>query len=181
MKGTPNFSEWYEEWQDKLKGNKLARFFQECRTDSQHIGFNQIMSGKIQDGQMLLFFGEAEHGRHKYIPEDDVLTACKKHMKTMCEIIDSAYETFGLEIDPDQLYTPEGIQEKSLSIEDIEESLGLPRGWTKIPWDGDDLDLVRLKLLRQNIPGSQVKPILKKHLMRELTYPSTPFDYSASD
>ena len=114
MKGTPNFSEWYEEWQDKLKGNKLARFFQECRTDSQHIGFNQIMSGKIQDGQMLLFFGEAEHGRHKYIPEDDVLTACKKHMKTMCEIIDSAYETFGLEIDPDQLYTPEGIQEKSL-------------------------------------------------------------------
>lgn len=78
------------------------------------IGFNQIMSGKIQDGQMLLFFGEAEHGRHKYIPEDDVLTACKKHMKTMCEIIDSAYETFGLEIDPDQLYTPEGIQEKSL-------------------------------------------------------------------
>ena len=91
------------------------------------------MSGKIQDGQMLLFFGEAEHGRHKYIPEDDVLTACKKHMKTMCEIIDSAYETFGLEIDPDQLYTPEGIQEKSLSIEDIEESLGLPRGWTKIP------------------------------------------------
>ncbi len=124
---------------------------------------------------MAYLFGEPEAGRYKYVPDTDVLSTCKEHFKNICAIVDCAYTTFGLQIDPDQRYTPEGLEKLGISIDQIEQELGFPSGWTDIEIDIENKDLVRLELLRCNIPGSSVKPLLAKYLGRDLTYPTCPY------
>lgn len=175
LSDAPGFADWYGKQQDCLKKNRLARFFHECRTDSQHLGLNPVAFMSSTGGSTLYFFGQPEIGRYKFLPEEDVLTACRSHMRSICEVIDAAYSDFGLLIDPDQIYTPGGLVKLSMSVEDIEEELGFPRGFTDIPWNGSDKDGHRLALLRRNIPGSSIKPLLVKHLGRKLDYPCEPY------
>lgn len=172
MNGVDGFQEWYAKIQVELRENSIARFFHNCRTDDQKIGFNQIVGGIARNGKMIYRFGEPDPGRYEYIPESDVLTTCKIHMTTVCGVVDRAYSDFGLEIDPDQRFTPSGMAKLGLSLEDLEESLGFPRGYTDIEWAGEDKNLLRLEHLRKEIPGSGVKLLLSKYLGRELTYPT---------
>lgn len=175
MKGVSGFDEWYAERQVEMRNDRLARFFHECRTDSQHIGFNHIVSASGGNGETRYYFGEPDPGRYVYIPDEDLLTSAHKYMCLIAGIVDRAYSDFGLEIDPDQIYTPNGLVRKGWCIEDVEEELGLPRGWTDIEYPSADVNGLRLQMLRRNIPGSGVKPLLKKYLQRELTYPCGPF------
>lgn len=175
MNGVSGFEIWYSNIQADLRKNQLARFFHDCRTDNQKIGFNHIVGGSRQDGKTMYWFGKPERKSYKYIPEIDVLTACNKQMKTVCSIIDKTYVDFGLQIDPDQIYTPSGLAALNMSLEDIEESLGLPRGHTDIEWDGEDKHLQRLMHLRKQISGSSIKPLLKHYLKRDLEYPDGNF------
>ena len=175
LSDAPGFPQWYTGQQDGLKQNKLARFFHECRTDSQHLGLNPVRFASSRGKKTLYFFGQPDLGRYEYLPNDDVLTSSQSHMRLICSIIDQTYEKFGLLIDPDQIYTPEGLLQLSKTIEDVEEEIGFPRGYTDIPLDGPDKDRQRLSLLRRNIPGSNIKPLLAKYLGRELSYPCRPF------
>ena len=169
------FAEWYAAEQTALKGNRLARFFHDCRTDAQHLGLNPVMGGSAGPDGHCYWFRQPEQGRYSYLPEEDVLTACRMQMRNVCEIIDRAYSRFGLLIDPDQIFTPEGIAAANLTLEDIEEQLGFPRGFTDIPWDGPDKHEQRLALLRKSIPGSSIKPLLTRHLDKKLGYPTGPY------
>jgi hypothetical protein len=171
MKGIGGFAEWYANIQGELRNNEMDRFFHECRTDDQKIGFNHIVGGVMRDGRMDYWFSEHEQGKYNFTPKTDVLTSCKEQMVTLCKVVDQAYSAFGLEIDPDQRYTPEGLKALGYSLEDLEEDLGLPRGHTDIEWDSGNKDLERLEQLRRQIPGSSVKPLLSKYLCRDLTYP----------
>jgi hypothetical protein len=171
MNGVSGFSEWYTLLQEKLRQDKLARFFHECRTDDQKIGYNHVVGGWSENGTMKYWFGEPQPGQYSFIPNVDVLTACKLHITKLCEIVDEVYFRFGLEIDPDQRYTPEGVNKLGISLEDIEALCGFPPGWTDIDWHGPGKDEIRLELLRRSIPGSSVKPLLIKYLGRELRYP----------
>lgn len=175
LSDAPGFAEWYAGQRDALRRNRLSRFFHECRTDGQHLGLNQINFVAADGMGTRYHFGQPERDRYEYLPEEDVLTACRSQMALICGVIDAAYREFGLLIDPDQIYTPDGLSRLSKSIEDVEEELGLPRGFTDIPWDGPDKEARRLAHLRRNIPGSGIKPILMKHLGRELDYPIGPF------
>jgi hypothetical protein len=179
LKGAPGFTEWYDQKQDKLRKDRLARFFHECRTDAQHLGLNPVMVGVSGENRRLYFFDQPEPDRYSYLPEEDVLTACRLQMRRICEIIDDAYRDFGLLIDPDQIYTPDGLQRLGRSIEDVEEEIGLPRGYTDIPLHGPDKAAQRLAFLRRSIPGSGIKPLLIKHLGHELDYPCSPFEPDA--
>ncbi|NOX72096.1 MAG: hypothetical protein GXP03_00225 [Alphaproteobacteria bacterium] len=171
MRGTDGFETWYADIQNELRIDPLARFFHECRTDDQKIGFNHIVGGIEKGGKMLFWFGEPEPNRYKHMPNSDVLTACKSQMITLCSIVDRAYSNFGLEIDPDQIYTPEGMEKLGMSLDDLEDYVGFPSGFSDIDWSGDNKALHRLELLRKQIPGSGVKPLLSRSLGRELSYP----------
>jgi hypothetical protein len=48
----------------------------------------------------------------------------------LLEIFYDCYQVFGYDIDPDRYYTLENIVRLNISIEDIEEHVGLPRGLT---------------------------------------------------
>ncbi len=175
MKGVDGFENWYADIQAELRSSPIARFFHECRTDDQKIGFNHIVGGFLSETGVEFWFGEPEPGRCKFVPETDVLTTCKMHMRTTCAIVDKAYNDFGLEIDPDQIYTPDGLKLKSWSLEDVDEYLGYPRGWTDVEWPKGNKYEHRLASLVRNIPRSYVKPLLVKYLERELKYPIGPF------
>ena len=52
----------------------------------------------------------------------------------------------------------DGVKKKGLSalgwtIEDIEESVGLPRGWTDVPYQSNDKTFQRLRLLQRQFGG----------------------------
>jgi hypothetical protein len=177
MAGTSGFERWYERIQLELKKDELARFFHNCRTDNQHIGFNHIVSGAGDTNGWRYFFGKPTDTKTKYhfIPNDDVVSCCFKHMTNICSIIDRAYLKFGLEIDPDQIFTPNGMMEKGWGIEDIEREADFPAMYTDIETEMKNKDLLRLQYLRQQIPGSSIKPLLEKYLKRPLAYPCEPY------
>lgn len=50
----------------------------------------------------------------------------------LLDIIYDCYQIFGYDIDPDRYYTIENLKRLNLSIEDFEEQLGFPRGWTSM-------------------------------------------------
>lgn len=177
MKGQSGFESWYTDIQDELRENELAKFFNDCRVDDQKLGFNQIVRGHYGSGQMLWFFGEPEPNRYRFIPEIDVVSACEAQMVTICEVVDRAYRDFGFLIDPDQRFRPEAMLEHGISLEELEEELGFPRGWTDLDIDVEKKDLHRLSLLVRQCPRSAVKPLLAQYLKRDLSYPSEPFRY----
>lgn len=158
------FEEWYGQWQERLRADKLARFFHACRTDTQHIGLNPVMAGCSANGSGVCFFGQPEHDRYEWLPADDVATACRAYMRVLCELITDSYRQFGMLIDPSQIYTAEGLNAKGWTLEDVEEQFGLPRGWADIPWDGADNAEQRLRLLRRQIPMSGIEPLLARYL-----------------
>ncbi|WP_071909383.1 hypothetical protein [Bradyrhizobium japonicum] len=164
ISGADGFADWYTGWQRKLKQDNLARFFHACRTDTQHIGLNPVRACWSSREYKACFFRQPELGRYDWLPEVDVATACHQHMKLLCELMRDCYQVFGMLIDPDQIYTAEGLAAKGWSLEDVEEQLGFPRGYTDIPWEGQDKDAQRLKLLRRNIALSGIGPTLSKYL-----------------
>jgi hypothetical protein len=163
IKDLPGFTDWYSRWQDRMRKDKLARFFHECRTDSQHLGLNPVMGGASGNGEHYHFFGQPEYGRYDWLPELDVASACREYMRTICQLIEDCYDRFGHEIDPDRIYTHEGLKAKGWTLEDVEEQLGFPRGWTDIGDDPDKNDH-RLKALRKEIAMPTIRLLIRKYL-----------------
>ncbi|MGM4928398.1 hypothetical protein [Tardiphaga sp. 619_E2_N8_5] len=164
IKHADGFDTWYDKWQQQLRANELARFFHACRTDTQHIGINPVMGGSGSKNFQVCWFGQPERGRYEWLPEEDVAAACRTYMRILCELIRDCYREFGLLIDPDQIYSADGLLTKGWTLEDVEEQLGYPRGYTDIEWDGPDKTQQRLKLLRRQIPMSAVGSLLAKYL-----------------
>ena len=130
--------------------------------DSQHLGLSPIRSGALGNGEGYCFFGQPKHGRYEWLPEFDVASACREQMRTICELVEDCYDRFGLEIDPDKIYTPEGLRAKGWTLEDVEEQLGFARGWTNVG-DDPDKDNHRLNALRREIAMPTIWPITCKY------------------
>lgn len=175
LKGAPGFEDWYGGWQARLRGDLLARFFHECRTDGQHLGICPIRGGAGGPSMpFLFFFGQDAEERFKWLPETDVVTSCRTYMRTVCEVVNDAFRVFGFVIDPNQIFTLEGLTVKGWTIEDVEAYLGYPRGYTDIPWEGGDKDSERLAMLRRQISMSYIGSVLEKHIPPEYVFSRPP-------
>lgn len=166
MSGVEGFQKWYEKKQTDLKSDPVAKFFHKVRTESQHIGINPVNRGtylKGTDGKIVskYYFSYGTRNANNEIPETDVVTTCRIYLVQLVKIIRDCYIDFGTQIDPLQYYTLENIRRLGLSIEDVEESIGLPRGWTKID-DGHEED--RMRLIRNSVPGSQIGWVFEKYI-----------------
>ena len=138
MKDIPDFKEWYEQHQNKLRQNDLAKYFLEVRNLSQKVGYYPLTSGRIfrdenNQRQIEYFFDLLDFGEDvsSPIPQEDVLTACNKYFILLLELVCDCFKNFGNIIDPEK-YFVFSITEAGKSLEDIEEELGCPRGYTKI-------------------------------------------------
>jgi hypothetical protein len=92
----------------------------------------------------------------------DVVSACKKYILKLVELVYDCYQDFGVYIDPQQYYTKENLNRLNLKIEDIlERDLGFPSKW----FIGSDSDEI-LKQIRKQEPEPTIDPIFIKYLGR---------------
>jgi len=153
LSDVPGFAQWYAACQDRLRADPVAQFFQRARTESQHVGINPVSAGSF-DRESARFFAPSA-------PEQDVHLAARKYMTLLVRLVRECYDTFGTTIDPDQYYTIANLAVRGLSIEDVEEELGFPRGWTDLP-GASNAD--RLHALRREVPMSTVSTLFDKYL-----------------
>ncbi len=146
-----DFKTWYEIHQQNLRKNKLAKYFLEARNYSQKVGYYPLTSFRYyQDNngkqRMEYHFDRTEEELTEFVPEEDIMTACKKYFIMLLEVVYDSYQFFSTQVDPEQFLTINNLKKTGKTIEDFEEELGFPRGCTNI---GGLTDEERIKALRQ--------------------------------
>ena len=177
MKDIEGFTNWYEGKKYEMQKDDTLRFFVEVRNICQKIGYIPINSIKTKEFMVnpLPFFKDKfcsqENNDYKLyfdfgfdddpinVPTEDVYSASHYYLTTLCQLIWECYEEFGKYIDPEDYYTLENMQDIGVSIEDWEEELGFPRGWTEgIPIEE------RVKALKNTVAKTQIDYLFLKYL-----------------
>jgi hypothetical protein len=174
---SPDFQAWYSEQQKCLVADPLARFFHEFRRVSQHIGDNPVLSGTVSPGHKpKYYFMPTIEIRN--VPEMDVETACHAYLTTLIKIIYDCYDMFGNLIDPQQYFTSGNFSRMGKTIEDAEQELGFPRGWT----DTNDPNTInyRWQALRDQAGSSYIAPLFQKYLGETIFAPTRLHPYKPS-
>ena len=96
------------------------------------------------------------------VPEEDVLSACNEYFTKVLTLVYDCYLEFGPKIDQKQRFTSTYFSSLGKTIEDAEEELGYPRGWTDIG-DPDALEY-RWQLIRDQSVGCEINDVFTKYL-----------------
>ena len=88
-------------------------------------------------------------------------------MRALSGLVSNCYETFGHLIDPEQFYTEENLERLGITVEDVEESLGFPRGWTCVEGSKKEIHH-RLEGLKKSSDSTQVRKLLEAVLPQEI-------------
>jgi hypothetical protein len=166
LSGFAEFDNWYASKQKDLRNNPLARFFHEFRRVSQHIGDNAVGGGSYNGGKTLFFFGSLPD--LPIVPDLDVASACREYFKTVLEVVYHCYITFPTLINGQWRYTKEHYATLGKIIEDAEEDLGFPRGWSAL--SGLDED-VCWQLLRREADGCNIQSQFEEWLGKRVPHP----------
>lgn len=159
LKNVSGFNEWYSVHQDRLRKHDLAKFCVEARNKVQKEADYCMMDSGIFDGEKLIFTGV-------FIDDNkiigDVKEVCMDYFLLILNLIYDCYQNFGSIIDPDQYYTLDNFAKLGMVIEDAEEMLGFPRGWTEgIP------DEERMRLLRDTAAPETASYLFEEYLKRD--------------
>lgn len=167
MKSLPGFKEWYATAQAELVGDPLARFFVERRNASQKAGDHGITSGSSSltaTGQQAVVHYFDVALTSTLSDEDkrsDVVTLSERYLRGLILVVHKALGDFQATLDPQHFLRPEPLAKKGLTVEDVEEGLGLPRGWTAV---SDLSEADRLRLLQRSYPPMlEVSDLLEKY------------------
>lgn len=153
----PDFEKWYEPYQEKLRNNELAKYFMELRNHLQKVGSVPIShAGTMQNGEVKHYSFFIDIKELKNTPIGEIRSLATEYFLTILNLTGQCYRDFSIYTDPRALFTPEGLASLNWTIEDIEEAVGLPRGYTDVEWDGDDKDCQRLKQLQKEFQGDEL-------------------------
>jgi hypothetical protein len=162
------FPDWYAVEQDRLRANRIARFFHQFRTVNQHIGDNLVSGSSVAPGRPVKYWFQPTPEVPE-VPDDDVMTACREYFCMLLCIVFDCYLRFGPVIDARQRYTAEYFASIGKTIEDAEEECGFPRGWTDI---GDPASLpYRWQALRDQAGGCEIDQLFETYLGRTTPCP----------
>lgn len=171
LSGVDGFDNWYKSRQKALRDDGVARFFHEFRRINEHVGDNLVGGGSSgPNGKTMHWFLPSQDV--PWVPQADVETACHQYFVTILSLVYESYVDFGPEIDAHQRYTAEFFAKGGKTIEDAEEELGFPRGYTDI--GRVDLDAYRWDLLRRHTPGCEINHIFGEYLGKTTPYPESP-------
>lgn len=132
----PRFAEWYKPRQHEMKQDPLARFFHEFRTITQHLGENVVSGGSFgPKGPVYHFVPCADL---KTVPDIDVVSACEMYFRSILQLVYDCYIDLGDVVDGQQYFTAEVFARLGKSIEDAEEEIGFPRGWSDLGTSEDE-------------------------------------------
>jgi len=167
LKGDPKFELWYTQKQEELRKDTLAKFFHDFRTVTQHLGVNVVKAGAGTRGVHLFFFMPCED--LPKVPDQDVLSACESYFRSVLALVYECYEVMGPTVHGQWYFTAEHFASRMLSVEDAEEELGFPRGYTDI--GKPDLIAYRWELLRRQADGCLIEGEFVRWLGKELPRP----------
>ncbi len=183
LNGTAGFAEWYSVREEQLRANGLARYFLELRNVTQKTGATVVNRSRDQvqlrrilllqlSGKGRTWFGDSGE-KMPPAPDTEVAAAAQQHFRTLLEIVYECYVDFGPLIDPQQHYTPEHFERIGKTIEDAEEELGYPRGWTSLGKRESAADIpYRFEMLRRHAAGEcAINDIFLRYLGRTTPAP----------
>lgn len=151
MSGYPDFETWYGPRQQRLKESKLARFYKDLRNHFQKTGVMPLFhSGFRTNGKLEWVTEFISTPEIEDVPVGDVVSLSEAYFRLLLTILHECYHDYSAYVDPRVIFTVEGLNHLGWSIEDLEESLGFPRGWTDVPWPEDEKLSARLKILSRH-------------------------------
>jgi len=165
----PDFDKWYKERQEKLRSSKLAKAFVEFRNQAQKTGIIPILPERsLFDG---IFYNTAQfyipsNSEIKEVPNGNVIHLSEKCLIEVLDVVAECYVDFDVYIDPRIMFTERGINSLNWTVEDVEEFVGFPRGYTNVDFEEENLSniSIRLGLLRQYGGDETLQQYLDKYL-----------------
>ncbi|WP_413676629.1 hypothetical protein [Pantoea dispersa] len=135
----PGFDSWYVSHQEKLKANGLAKYFVNLRNYMQKVGDIPVgHAGTIREGKMKHVSYFVDIDDLKGAPVGEVTKLAEEYFVEVLKVVEKCYRDFWVYADPRAIFTEKGLEMLGWVIEDIEEAAGLPRGYTDIPYHGED-------------------------------------------
>jgi hypothetical protein len=165
----PDFDEWYKTRQDKLRNSKLAKAFVEFRNQAQKTGIIPIApERRLFEG---IFYETTQfyiptNSQIKEVPDGSVIELSEKCLIEVLTIVAECYNDFDIYIDPRVLFTERAIEKLNWTVEDIEEFVGFPKGYTDIDFGDKEFTnkQIRLTMLRQHGGDETLQVYLDKYL-----------------
>jgi hypothetical protein len=173
MKKYPGFDSWYSIRQERLRKSSLAKSFVEFRNHAQKTGIIPIakersfFEGVFYESDS---FYVPTNSEIKSVPNGNVVELSERCLIEVLEVIAECYTDFDVYIDPRVLFTERGINALNWTVEDVEEFVGFPRGYTDVPFDyeslGQSKNETRLKALRPHGGDETLQIYLDKYLKK---------------
>lgn len=161
----PDFDKWYLPQQQRLKDSRLARFFVELRNHLQKVGGAPLFHSGFSTSQgqfewNVEFIPITELAE---VPSGNVIEISEKYFKLVLDVIRQCYRDYWAYVDPRAIFTARGLEVLNWNVEDVEEALGFPRGYTDIPWPEDEKTEERLKVLSRYGGDELVERFFEKY------------------
>lgn len=171
MRKYPGFDDWYKSRQERLKKSQVSRLFVELRNNTQKTGILPIAKKRsITEGEFYPTdqFFLPPNLSFKDIPEGTVLELSKKCFIEVLEVVGECYKDFDVYIDPRVLFTERGMQALNWSVEDVEEFVGFPRGFTDMDYEDEEFSNseIRLRSLGRYGGEEDLQYYLDKYFLR---------------
>lgn len=173
LKDIPKFETWYSAKQEQLKHDPLCRFFNAYRDASIHIGDTVVRGGAFRrddDGNSVVTYYFAPIQDLDEVPDADVFLVCSTYFTMLLSVVFDAFRDFRYELDDRWYYTQEHFERLGKTIEDAEEELGFPRGWTAIDSIGSGCERWRVIRLTQTV-GCQINHLFQQYLRQLIEGP----------
>lgn len=155
------FQAWWAGQRELLAKDPAARFFLELRNFSQKQGRVSIIGGGVRRAGRTHWTWRFA-GTVDPVPPDllhrDVVDCCREHLAKLATIVLRCVEAFPWHACPTLALTPEGVAGLGISPDQIDEALGLPRGWTETNSLTRD---ERIRLLRDQVDGLDLEALRK--------------------
>lgn len=168
LTGAQGFESWYAQKQQLLRDDPIAKFFNEFRRVTQHIGEAVVGGGSFSSGNATYYFAPCSD--LPKVPELDVVSACEAYFRTVLRLVYDCYAHFGPLVDAQQYFTRDHFSSRGRSLEDALEEVGLPGWYLAIPgqWTDDDA----WRALRRHVGmGCGIQPQFEKWLGLRIRHP----------
>jgi hypothetical protein len=151
MARVPDFAEWWDSQRRLLSADPAAAFFLGLRNFSQKEGRISLVGSLLGRGRWSYRFAGNAERVPPALMNRDVANCCHEHVAKLARIVLACAEAFPYQTCLGRALTPIGMEALQLSLEDLEETLGLPRGCTEV---GDPLNPERrIMVLREHVDG----------------------------
>jgi len=170
----PGFVAWWDGQRSLLSNDPAATFFLKLRNFSQKEGRISLVGGSVGSGRWSYRFAGTADRVPPTLLNRDVADCCREHVGKLARTVLACANAFPYQSCPRSALTPAGVKVLQLSLEDVEEALGFPRGWTEA---GEPLSYERrIMVLREHVDGVNFAALkrLSRWTAKPAPQPDTP-------